>query len=195
MARTATVVLARFEVPEDARGGFTALQNHGVDAADIRIGGERAEALEAETQVEGERERLDNLLGRFVTRRVVLGAVIGAGIGAVVGVVLAAILAPTTEIASSDRVGLFVALAIMLGVIGSVLGVFVSFERSVGYDDTWQLMLDPEHPGSTWVAVRVSRPAARDSVIETLRSIGHGHGPSDVQVRTVATQGESTVRW
>lgn len=188
-----TVVLARFDQAEPIRRAFTELQNHGVDAADIRIGGERAEAMQSATQHEAGREHLDHELEGFVTRRVAIGASLGAVAGAVVGVAAAWLGISLADLQPKTRPLVFLLVVLALAVIGAALGAFLSVERSVGYDDTWQLTLDTGHGQGTWIAVRVSDDRARDSVLERLRRMRPA--PSNVEVQSGRLDGAHTVQW
>jgi len=193
MNRDATIVLARFDDAEPVRKAFTELQNHGVDAADIRVGGERAESMQSATQREAGRERLDHQLEGFVTRRVITGAAIGAALGALTGAVVALTAVNVADIDSNARPLLFILLVLAIAVIGATLGAFLLVERSVGYDDTWQLTLDTDGDGRTWIAVRVSDDDAREAVLTRLREMSPP--PSEVDVHTGRPDGAHTVQW
>jgi hypothetical protein len=188
-----TVVMAQFVELEAVRTGFTTLQNGGVDADDIRIGGDRAEKVQAATADESERAQLDQQLEHFVAGRVIRGVALGAFVGALIGAVIAAIAVSLVDLRSAQRPLVFVVLLVALAALGGVLGAFLSVERSVGYDDTWQLTLDTEHEGSTWIAVRVSDDDARDAVLELLRNTNPE--PSKIEVRSVRPNGAHTVQW
>jgi hypothetical protein len=188
-----TVVLARFEDAEIIRRAFTQLQNHGVDAADIRIGGVRAEEVQASTREEGSRARLDHRLEGFVTRRAITGASIGAALGAVLGTMVAFGAVNLGDLRSDQRLPVFLLVVLALAVIGAVLGGFVLVERSVGYDDTWQLTLDIGSEEGAWIAVRVADAAAQEAVLGQLREMTPA--PSKVDVHAARTDGAHTVQW
>jgi hypothetical protein len=189
----AAAVVARFREPDDARIAYTSLQNAGIDAADIRVGGRRADEVESDAMLEREREQLDARLGRFVTRSVVVGSIAGALAGAVLGVVGGWLASELADVQGSRRPLLFVVIVVALAGLGSVLGALLSVERSIGLDDTWQLTLDAQHDGDMWLAVRVADEDAQVAVLDAFR--GMDPGPVEVEERTIAQQGAHTVHW
>jgi hypothetical protein len=189
----ATAVVARFRASEDARAAYTSLQNAGIDAADIRVGGRLADEVESDTMLERQREQLDRRLGAFVTRSVVVGALLGALVGGVLGVAGGFVAAAIADVSDSRRTLLFVVIVVALAALGSVLGALLSVERTVGFDDTWQLTLDAQHEGDMWLAVRVADEDAKAAVLEAFG--GMDPAPVNVQERTTSPEGANTASW
>jgi hypothetical protein len=187
------VVLARFEGPDDARKAFTTLQNQGVDAADIRIGGDRASAVQSEVTEPAQREQLDHQLEGFVLRRVVKGALIGGAAGAALGAAIAVLALNVIELRPGQRAFFFAVVVLGIAALAATLSAFLSVERGVGYDDTWQLTLDAEHGGDTWLAVRVSNDDERRALLATFEALDSA--PTKVEARQVQAQGAHMVEW
>jgi hypothetical protein len=193
MPTEATAVVARFRGSDDARAAYTSLQNAGIDAADIRVGGRLADEVESDTMLERQREQLDHRLGAFVTRSVVVGALLGALVGAVLGIVGGFVATAIADVSDTRRALLFAVIVVALGALGSVLGALLSVERTVGFDDTWQLTLDDRHEGDLWLAVRVADDEAKAAVLDAFR--GMDPAPVDVQERTTSPEGANAASW
>lgn len=187
---TGTTVLARYAGMAEARRAFNALQNHGVDASDIRLAGREAEASRRQVEAPGAYQDVDRRMVRHVGPRVVLGGLSGALVGAAFGLVFAAAVTAAVDVDASGW--LFVFTMGFFAALGSALGAFITFERSVGYDDTWELTLGDETGDGVWVAVRVHREDDASEIVDTLRRDEPALG---VEVRRTAPEGVHTVRW
>jgi len=168
---------------EDARRGFVALQNHGLDPADIRLGGPRAEIAEEHATHARTRDRIDHRLAGHVARRVAVGAIGGALAGAAIGIAAAVAVIGITGLEATGAA--FATFVVVLGTLGSILGVFLTFERSVGVDDTWQLTLDDAHGDDVLLAVRVRNSEESGRVIAAL---DHDR-PESIQIRRATPVG------
>ena len=184
-----TTVMARYQGMSEARRAFNALQNHGVDASDIRLAGYEAEASRQRAEAPGAFEGVDERTVRHLGPRVVLGGAVGGVLGAALGLAVGAAIAGIVDVDAT--VALFALTTLVLAALGSALGVFITFERSVGYDDTWELTLD-ESGGGVWIAVRVRGDGEGSQVLRALER----DAPSlSVEVRETIPEGMHTVRW
>jgi hypothetical protein len=185
--RTHRAIVGRTSDLHHARDVLTALQNAGVDAADIRLGGSNASGAEDAVRTEGGRERVDRRAAAHVGRRAVTGAVVGALIGVVLGGAGAGILVAV------DAVGGVVAVAVVVValIVGGTLGSFLSVERSTGLDETWELTFDDDDGGATWVAARVHD----DHDAERVREVFARHGVVLGEEHRVGDESVQTARW
>jgi hypothetical protein len=181
------IVVGRAPDLDHARDVFQQLQNHGVDAADLRLAGKAAERAQRRTHEGDARSRIDNRTARHVGRSVGLGAVIGGLAGAVVGII-GGLLVTGGDV--GDSPALFGVIVFVFAGLGAWASAIVSATRSMGYDDTWQLTFD-DSDGSTWVAVRVRDGAA----VRATRDLLVREGITDVREQSAVPKGEHTVRW
>ena len=189
-ARKETAVVARYPSLDDARRAFLALQNHGVDAADIRLAGSEAEDSVRRVEREGPREQLDGRVLGHVAPRVALGAIVGALVGAAVGAGIAALGVAVFDLDAEPA--MFVLIALAFAALAAALGAFLTFERSVGYDDTWELTLDDDSGRGVAVAVRVRD---EDESIQVVSVLGRDRPPDSVEIRRATPDGMHVVRW
>jgi outer membrane lipoprotein SlyB len=150
MTRLAAPKLAaRFASMEDARHAIQELENAGIDGDDIELAGagtERARRPKSPTME-------DRRAGRYVAPRVAVGTVVGGVGGAVVGA--AAGLAIWLGFSMSAALIFLCALAGAF--IGSVVGTYIRFERTVGFSQSWSLTFAADDgAGPLWVTVHVT---------------------------------------
>lgn len=167
MHLTHRVMVGRASDLHHARQAYTSLQNHGIDASDLKIAGETAVEAQGSTMSKPRRAQIDRRMVEFLGIRVAGGAVAGAlgvaGIAAAVGAILVA-----TDTIAWPLFGAIVAAAFFFG---GTFGAFVSMERSTGYTDTWELTFDDDE-GAAWVAVRVRD----DTAAQRVRHLLEHHG-------------------
>jgi hypothetical protein len=180
-------VVGRAPDLDHARHVFQELQNHGIDAADLRLAGSAARRAERHTRDDGVREQLDRKVAGHVGRRVGAGAVIGALAGAVVGAV-GGLLVTGGDV--GDNPALFLVVVLVFAALGGWVLAIVSATRSMGYDDTWQLTFD-DRGGATLVAVRVRDDAAAASARDLLAD----EGVTVVEERTASARDQHTLEW
>jgi hypothetical protein len=156
------IVVGRAPDLDHARHVFQELQNHGIDAADLRLAGSTARRAERHTRDDAAREQLDRRVAGHVGRRVGGGAVIGALGGAALGAI-GGLLVTGGDVGGNPT--LFLVVVLVFAALGAWVVATVSATRSMGYEDTWQLTFD-DSDGSALVAVRVrddeAAAAARD---------------------------------
>jgi hypothetical protein len=181
------IVVGRAPDLDHARQVFQELQNHGVDASDMRLAGKAAERAERRTRDDVARERLDARTTQHVGRQVSLGALVGALAGGAVGAV-GGLLVTSGDV--GENLALFLVIVLVFGGLGAWVAAIVNATRSMGYDDTWQLTFD-DSDGSTWIAVRVRDGGA----VTTTRELLAREGITDVEEHTAQTRGAHTVRW
>jgi hypothetical protein len=186
------VVVGRVPDLDHARTVLQELQNHGVDAADLRLAGTSAEQAERHTQDEAARERLDGRTVGHVGRRVGGGAVAGALAGAVIGAV-GGFLATSGDV--GGNLTLFLVVVLVFAALGAWVAATVTATASMGYDDTWQLTFGGETDGDVaeeaWIAVRVRD--AEDAA--GARQVFASEGITAVEEHTADAHGEHMVRW
>lgn len=185
-----TAVVARYAEMAHARRAFNALQNHGVDGSDIRLAGHEAQASKRRAEAPGAFEDFDERLVRHVGPRVALGAAAGGLLGVALGLVGAAVIAAIIEVDAA--LALFVLTMLIFAGIGAALGAFITFERTVGYDDTWELTLDETTDHGVWIVVRVRGDGDGSQIVKALER----HAPpASVEMRQATPEGTHTVRW
>jgi hypothetical protein len=185
-------VVGRAPDLDHARTVLQELQNHGVDAADLRLAGTAAREAEHHALDDEGRDQLDARAVGHIGRRVGSGAVVGALGGGIVGAV-GGFLATSGDVAGN--LTLFLVVVLVFAALGAWVAATVTATASMGYDDTWQLTFDglPEGPAeaATWVAVRVHD----DDDAADARQVFARKGITAVEEHTADAHGEHMVRW
>jgi hypothetical protein len=153
--------MGRVEDLEQARRLMQKLQNRGVDADAVRLAGPGAAQAAADVHDDVTRRAVDNRAAGFVVRRVTKGAVVGGFVGAVIGAIAGGIVLALSS--GPGATALFVVLVLAVAGIGAWAGSFFAVERSVQYDDAWDLTFDEPREGrDVWLGVRVDDPHVRE---------------------------------
>jgi hypothetical protein len=169
MNGTHRAVIGRAADLAHARTVFSALQNTGVDASDIRLAGVAVSDAQHEAQRDAGRQQIDERTLQHVGRRAAGGAVAGALLGGLAGCVVGGVLVAVDAISWL----VFAIVVVVPVLLGAVFGAFVSVERTAGYDDTWELTFtDGAHLGAVWVVVRAEDDDAVDRIQRTFTAQG-----------------------
>lgn len=188
MNGTHRAVIGRAADLAHARTVFSALQNAGVDASDIRLAGVAVTDAQQEAQGDDGRHRVDERTVQHVGRRALGGAIAGALLGGVAGCVVGGVLVAVDAISWL----VFAIVAIVPMLLGAVFGAFVSVERTAGYDDTWELTFgDGAHEGAVWVVAR----AADDDAAARIQRAFTAQGVSASEEHQIEDSGAHTATW
>jgi hypothetical protein len=188
MNGTHRAVIGRAADLAHARTVFSALQNAGVDASDIRLAGDAVNDAQREAQGDDGRHRVDERTVQHVGRRAAAGAIAGALLGGVAGCVVGGVLVAVDAITWL----VFAIVAIVPMLLGAVFGAFVSVERTAGYDDTWELTFtDGAHEGAVWVVAR----AADDDAVARIQRAFTAQGVSASEEQQVEDSDAHTAHW
>lgn len=172
---------------EHARRVYQYLRNRGVDPNDIRLRATAAELADQPTHDLAARDQVDSLAADLARREAEAGALIGALAGAAIGAG-GGLLATAGNI--SGNLALFLAIVFGFAGLGAWVAASLCAARSMGYDDTLELMVD-EGDGSAWIAVRVRDELHADHI----RALLEFEGLALVEEHTAETLGVHTVRW
>lgn len=188
MNRTHRSVVGRAADLPHARMIFSALQNAGIDASDIRLAGAAADAAQESTRTERGRREVDERAAKHIGQRAAAGTIAGALLGALVGGTVAGVLVAV------DAIGwlVFAIVGFVLLLLGGMLGALVSVERTSGYDDTWELTFAGDAPtGAVWVVAR----AEDDESAARIRDLFTREGVSGSEERQVEETDAHFARW
>ncbi len=160
---TTAAVAARFPDMVAARAALEALEHVGVDGDDLELLGAPVDVA----RIPSDPKPTDRRTARHIGGRLARGVEIGAAAGAVLGLLMGVLVVTVTD-ATSSRGGLVLALVIAGLGLGATVGVFVSFERSVGLSDDWSLTFEDAPAGPVWVAVYSRRTTTTDRAAREL---------------------------
>lgn len=141
-------VVARFPDMDAARTAVEALEDAGIDGADIRFVGPVVSSPPTVSETRTIDWRIAKYLAWRIARGVAIGALIGFFASAVVGAVLVAATRPVS------RIGEFVAVTVVGCVLSATLGAFIGFERAGTLSDAWPTTFGEPSDQSLWVGAR-----------------------------------------
>ncbi len=160
---SAVGLMARFESMEAAGDALKALENQGVDGADLTlVGGQVAKAREVHT-VTGP----DRRVSRRVLGMILRGGVLGLCGGLLVSAAIVGISVLLFEDVRQHELAQ-VMVVVAFGMLGAVVGIFATVERGVGLSESWHLAFQDVGEGEAWLAVL----DAPDDAEDALRTLG-----------------------
>jgi hypothetical protein len=177
------IVVGRAPDLAHARQACRQLQEHGVDAADLRLAANAAGA-EDRTVEDVAREQLDAADARPVGQLGGTGAVVGALVGGAVGA-FGGVLASSGDV--GGNITLFAVVVLVFAALGAWVAATMSATRSMS--DAGEPVAAPEP--STWLAVRVRD----DRDARHMRDLLRRQGIRVVEEHTAQGLGARTVRW
>jgi len=133
---------------EAARTAVEALEDAGIDGADIRMVGPVVTSPPTVSETRTIDWRIAKYLAWRITRGVAIGALIGFFASAVVGAVLVAATRP------ASRLGEFIAVTVVGCGLSATLGAFIGFERAGTLSDAWPTTFGEPSDRSLWVGAR-----------------------------------------
>jgi hypothetical protein len=151
-------VVATYDGMKAARRAIGKLEEHGVEAANIRLLGELAEKAAHATRTTRRDTRLASYAARSMAGGFTLGGMVGALIGAAIGYL-------GFSLAGMGLVGAAAAGSLCGAFLGFVLGAMLRMKHS----EAWELTYQPVGHGRVSVGVRARDLAQADEAERTLR--------------------------
>ena len=154
-------VRATYADMDAARRGLEALENSGIDAADISLSGPAAKQADTAGSTVGK----DAAFMEKGFRASVGGAIVGTVVGAVLGLVIGTIM-----FGSPGSVGALT-MALGFGVAGGGVGMAVNSLRTMRQGEAWEVTLEDHEGGAHVVGARLDSEKAvqraREALAET----------------------------